>query len=452
MNADKSTGENTPKSLLAINCDNGKIIIWNDKAAALTGYNDSELKEMYLNQLIGGLENLLIIKNQIPNAYKSKPVILRRKKGPSVYVKICENKIIDKLNSLLFISFENISKHNKTESETCQTCLELGSPGNPSADNNDITKKFPTIIGQSIQNQKICRLVDQISKTDTTVLLQGESGTGKEVVAGAIHNHSSRARYPFVKLNCATISETLMESELFGHVKGAFTGALYDYKGRFMQANNGTILLDEITSLSLASQPKLLRIIQQGQFEPVGSSVTKTVNVRIIVASNINLEKAIKKNEFREDLYYRLNVFPIHLPPLRDRKEDIIPLARHFLKKCNLQLGKQIRDFLPETFSMMITYDWPGNIRELEHAVEHAVILCNESFISPENLPSKIIKCVSKVNTYQDDFGLRDRLNLYEKQLIKDALAISKGIKCRAAKMLKVDPRNFNYLLHKHQL
>ncbi|MGH8658875.1 MAG: sigma-54 interaction domain-containing protein [Gammaproteobacteria bacterium] len=234
---------------------------------------------------------------------------------------------------------------------------------------------FPCIVGESEKTRQVCRLIGSVAKTDATVLIQGESGTGKEIVANAIHTHSLRCSGPFVKVNCTALTETLLESELFGHVRGAFTGAIRNRRGRFKQADGGTILLDEIGSMPLSGQAKLLRVLQEHEFEPVGSSVTVPVDVRVLAATNVDLAKGVATGTFREDLYYRLNVFCIPLPPLRERKEDISLLAQHFLRQYRLAIGKAIRAIAPETFALLIEYDWPGNVRQLENAVEHAVIV-----------------------------------------------------------------------------
>jgi transcriptional regulator with GAF, ATPase, and Fis domain len=309
---------------------------------------------------------------------------------------------------------------------------------------------FPNLIGQSEKIRHVCQLIGSVAKSDVTVLIQGESGTGKEIVANAIHAHSLRNRGPFVKVNCAALNETLLESELFGHVKGAFTGAIRDRSGRFKQADGGTILLDEIGSLSLAGQAKLLRVLQEHEFEPVGSSTTTSVNVRVIAATNADLKKAVAESKFREDLYYRLNVFSIALPPLRERKKDIPLLAQHFLHKYNLAVGKKIQAFAAETLAAMMQYDWPGNVRELENAVEHAVLVEKSPVILLASLPMNL----APKETSEDatELGLRDTLNLLEKQIILDTLIRAKWIKKRAADMLRIDARNLPYLLRKHNL
>jgi two-component system response regulator AtoC len=313
---------------------------------------------------------------------------------------------------------------------------------------------FPSIIGQSGKIHNVCRLIGSVAKSEATVLIRGESGTGKEIVANALHAHSYRSRGPFVKVNCAALTETLLESELFGHLKGAFTGAIRDHRGRFKQADGGTILLDEIGSMPLSGQAKLLRVLQEHEFEPVGSSVTTSVSVRVIAATNVDLEKAVSDGKFREDLYYRLKVFEISVPPLRERKEDIPLLSQHFLNQCTQSVRKQIRALAPETLALLIEHDWPGNVRELENAVEHAVIVEKSQVVLPSSLPMNLTKsCDEEVTPeHSTELGLREQLNLLEKQILLDTLLRAQGIKKHAAAMLGIDPRNMPYLMRKHRL
>lgn len=313
---------------------------------------------------------------------------------------------------------------------------------------------FPTIIGHSEKIREVCRLIGSVAKSDATVLIQGESGTGKEIVANAIQAHSLRCQGPFVKVNCAALTETLLESELFGHVKGAFTGAIRDRRGRFKQADGGTILLDEIGCMSLAAQVKLLRVLQEHEFEPVGSSMPTSVDVRVLASTNTDLRKAVAEGKFREDLYYRLNVFMISLPPLRERKEDIPLLARHFLKRYAQAIGKDLCSLVPETLMLLLQHDWPGNARELENAIEHAVIVENGSAIFPSSLPINLAKSGAMDSTPEStvEQGLRVKLTLLEKEILLEALTRANGIKRLAATMLRVDPRNLPYLLRKHHL
>ena len=309
------------------------------------------------------------------------------------------------------------------------------------------------IIGQSEQIQYVCRLVRSVANSDATVLVQGENGTGKEIVANAIHANSRRCRAPFVKVNCAALTESLLESELFGHVKGAFTGAIRDRRGRFKQADGGTILLDEIGSMPLSGQATLLRVLQEREFEPVGSSQTVPVNVRVIAATNSDLSKAAAEGTFRADLYYRLNVFAIALPPLRERPEDIPLLARVFLDRYNRLAGKRVQAIASGALAILIAHDWPGNVRELENAIEHAVIVEEGTVIDVASLPASVrtSREVEQVPPTAQ-LNLRERLLLAERQILLDTLERANGIRKRAAEMLGIDSRNMPYFLKKHQL
>jgi formate hydrogenlyase transcriptional activator len=244
-----------------------------------------------------------------------------------------------------------------------------------SADQDSNPRRFEQIIGNSRNLELVLEQVEQVAPTDSTVLVQGETGTGKELVARALHNLSSRCGRPFIKLNCAAIPFDLLESELFGHEKGAFTGAIAQKIGRFELADKGTLFLDEVGDIPLALQPKLLRVLQEQEFERLGSGRTHQVDVRLVAATHRNLVEMVKRNEFRSDLYYRLNVFPIPLPPLRARREDIPALVEHFVEIYARRMGKQIDQIPPETMSELTSYAWPGNIRELQNFIERSVIL-----------------------------------------------------------------------------
>jgi transcriptional regulator with PAS, ATPase and Fis domain len=239
--------------------------------------------------------------------------------------------------------------------------------------------------------QKVYELISSVASTNATVLIRGETGTGKELVARAIHYNSSRCDHPFVAVSCAALPEDLLESELFGHVKGAFTGAISDRKGRFERADEGTLFLDEIGNISLRVQAKLLRVLGSKEFEKVGGTEPMKADVRLIAATNRNLEEKIRSSEFREDLYYRLNVVQIGLPPLRERKEDIPLLVGHFISKFNGEIRRSISSVSQEAMGILVHYNWPGNVRQLENAIEHAFIQCSSGFIQPEHLPQEIL-------------------------------------------------------------
>jgi formate hydrogenlyase transcriptional activator len=252
-----------------------------------------------------------------------------------------------------------------------------------SADRDGNPRRFEQIIGQSSALESVLEQVEQVAPTDSSVLVQGETGTGKELIARAIHNLSSRCGRPFIKLNCAAIPFDLLESELFGHEKGAFTGAIAQKIGRFELADKGTLFLDEVGDIPLPLQPKLLRVLQEQEFERLGSGRTHQVDVRLVAATHRNLVDMVKRNEFRSDLYYRLNVFPIPLPPLRARHEDIPALVEHFVEIYARRMGKQIERIAPETMSALLSYQWPGNIRELQNFIERSVILTSGNVLHP---------------------------------------------------------------------
>lgn len=295
------------------------------------------------------------------------------------------------------------------------------------------------IIGNSKPMQQVYDLITQVSRSNTTVLIQGESGTGKELVAHAIHYNSHRAAKPFVKVNCAALSETLLESELFGHEKGAFTGATALRKGRFELAHKGSIFLDEVGDLSPATQVKLLRILQEREFERVGGIKTIKTDVRVIAATNRNLEALIKEGGFRQDLFYRLNVFPVYIPSLRKRKTDILLLADFFVEKYSKINHKSIRRISTPAIDMLMSYHWPGNVRELENCIERAVLLSNDEVIHGHHLPPTLQTAEASGTIHKDT--LSDTLEREERELIIDALKSSRGNKAGAARSLGITER-----------
>lgn len=252
-----------------------------------------------------------------------------------------------------------------------------------------IKYSFDNFIGKNHKLNEVFDLVREVAPTKSTVLIEGETGTGKELIAKSIHHNSPRSSEPLIKLNCAALSDSLLESELFGHVKGSFTGAMTDRSGRFELANRGTLFLDEVGELSQQTQVKLLRALQEGEFERVGGTKTIKVDVRIIAATNKNLKDEVAKGNFREDLYYRLKVVPITLPPLRERKNDIPLLINHFMGKFNEEMNKTVTNISPAAMEVLMDYNYPGNVRELEHIIEHAIIRCHTKTLNPENLPKE---------------------------------------------------------------
>jgi DNA-binding NtrC family response regulator len=302
---------------------------------------------------------------------------------------------------------------------------------------------FPKIVGGSEKIENVVQMVQKAAPTKTTVLLLGESGTGKELFARALHNVSNRRNYPFVPINCAAIPRDLLETELFGHEKGAFTGADSRKLGKFELADKGTIFLDEIGDMDIALQSKVLRAIEDGEIERVGGVKGIKIDVRIVAASNKDLEKAVEEKHFREDLFYRLNVFPIKIPPLRERKEDIPLLVKYFINKYCLEIKTSIKSISKETLDILMSYHWKGNVRELENAIERAVILCDGEMITPEHVvlsqravSESVVRSLHMEGTLGDT--AKEALRIAETQHIVKALRDTKGNKSRAAELLQV--------------
>jgi len=334
------------------------------------------------------------------------------------------------------------------------------------------TYRIENIVGQSKRMQEVFSAVMRVAPSRATVLLRGESGTGKEMIARAIHLAGPRADRPFLTVNCAALPETLLESELFGHKRGAFTGAVEERKGRFEEANGGTIFLDEIGEISLPTQVKLLRVLQERKFEKLGENRTRSVDVRIIAATNADLERKIDEGEFREDLFYRLNVIPIFLPPLRDRREDIPLLAEHFLERFNREHGKNV-SFAPDAMEAISEHRWAGNVRELENLVERAVVMARAPLVTLTDLPRAV-----RVSSLQSPLeppspprgapaggtepeavdapaaspSRADRLLALEKEELRKALEATGWVIARAARLLGWTPRQVSYKMKKHSL
>ncbi len=320
------------------------------------------------------------------------------------------------------------------------------------------TFRLRNVVGQDRKMEEVYQAVEQVSATKATVLIRGESGTGKELIARAIHYGSARVGAPFIKVNCAAIPEPLLESELFGHEKGAFTGATETRKGRFEQADGGTLFLDEVGDLPLTLQPKFLRVLQEMKFERVGGSSTLSVDVRIIGATHRNLEQGLRDHTFRDDLYYRLNVVPIYLPALRERAADIPLLLNHFLKRFNEEHGKSI-EFSHEAIDLMVQHVWPGNVREFENCVERAVIMSRETVIDPNELKKHMNRVLSSgaesvrgpIQESPLD-SLPGNVRAIEREQITDALSQCGGVQARAAKLLGLTPRQIGYKIRKYNI
>jgi len=308
--------------------------------------------------------------------------------------------------------------------------------------------RITNIVGNSNKMREVFQMVSQVSKSNATVLVRGESGTGKELVANSVHYNSHRAQQPFIKINCAAIPANLIESELFGHEKGAFTGAINQKLGKFELANRGTLFLDEIGSIGLDVQVNLLRVLQEREFERVGGQRTIKVDVRIIAATNKNLEQAVEEGTFGGDLYYRLNVFPIYMPPLRERKTDILLLADHFLEKYAKENNKDIRRFSTPAIDMLMAYHWPGNVRELENCIERAVLLCQEGVVHSYHLPPTL-QTGAESDTLPA-LSLEEAVANLEREMLIDALKNARGNITQAAAILKTTVRKFAYKAQKY--
>jgi Nif-specific regulatory protein len=308
--------------------------------------------------------------------------------------------------------------------------------------------RITNIIGNSNKMREVFQMIFQVSKSNATALIRGESGTGKELVANSIHYNSHRAKTAFVKVNCAAMPSNLIESELFGHEMGAFTGAIKQKQGKFELANKGTIFLDEIGAIGLDVQASLLRVLQEKEFERVGGHKTIKTDVRVIAATNKNLEEAVEDGSFRGDLYYRLNVFPIYMPPLRERKTDMLLLADHFLEKYAQENGKDIRRFSTPAIDMLMNYHWPGNVRELENCIERAVLLCEEGVIHSYHLPPTLQTGVESDTL--PTLSMEEAVANLEREMIIDALKNTRGNITRAAEILQTTVRKFAYKANRY--
>ncbi len=375
----------------------GRMLMWNKNIETVLGYSKEELYHKFISDFIDETDRVKtmeamyrIFQEKTEQTVEYNLLTKSGKKLP--YIGSGSLAIVDNQEYFVGIAI-NLSKLKTTEKVLKNVIAELENLKDRLQSENIYLREeiksqhdFDDIIGESESLMHSLFRVEQVAATDSTVLLEGETGTGKELFAAAIHNKSKRKDKPFIKVNCASLPETLIESELFGHEKGAFTGAIQRQTGRFELANGGTLFLDEVSEIPVELQSKLLRALQEGELERIGSSRTIKVDVRIIAATNRNLEKQIRKNLFRKDLYYRLNVFPITIAPLRDRIQDIPLLADHFVKRFNRSLGKKITRISKKTMKQLQAYSWPGNIRELENIIERAVITSRSTSLTIEPL------------------------------------------------------------------
>src|SRR5215813_13481120 len=439
--------ERVNEAIFVIEPSTGRLLEANPQAASALGYTRAELLALQADQIFStGTEFLQQIATDNRASSHSGGKLVT-KHGRSLWPVMTAYTVVHHgRDAVLVIAHDAVPTRALAPSDQASAIRpDVEKPTEEPAEVIETTFTFPSIIGQSMQIRNVCRLIGLVAQTDTTVLSQGESGTGKELVGQALHFHSRRTSRPLIKVNCAALTETLLESELFGHKRGAFTGAIQDRKGRFQLADSGTLLLDEINSLSLAGQAKLLRVLQEKEFERVGDSTTVSVDVRVIAITNTDLGQAIREGRFREDLYYRLNAFPIHLPPLRTRKADIALLAHHFLTSYAAALHKPITTIAPEALTLLMDYAWPGNVRELENTIEYAVILEKGPVLRASSFPDKL-----RPHATDEPPSLKARLALAERQIILEALHTCNGVKTRTAEFLGIDRRNLTYFLHKH--
>ena len=315
--------------------------------------------------------------------------------------------------------------------------------------------RFMELVGKSPKILQVFQLVSQVAPSRSTILVVGESGTGKELVAKAIHQNSTRRDKPFVVVNSGSLPHELLESNLFGHVKGAFTGAVYAKKGLFELADKGTLFFDEIGNIPIETQSKLLRVMQEREFMRLGGVETLKVDVRVIAATNVDLRRAVEEGRFREDLYYRLNVIAIQLPPLRQRKEDIPALAQHFVDKYSQENGKAVEAVTPEALQVLMDYDWPGNVRELENVIERGVVLSTGPYIGPELVPDQVRTSpgffhIPPVSVPPEGINLREVIAGFERRIIESTLEATGGVQKDAARLLGLKPTTLNEMIKRH--
>lgn len=352
-------------------------------------------------------------------------------------------RLLSIISSLIAQKVALLEKINREKNQLSKENLRL---------KKELSKKysFSNIIGNSRKMQEVFYLITQVAKSNANVLLLGESGTGKELVANAIHYNSLRSNRPLVKVNCAALPANLVEAELFGHEKGAFTGAIHQKEGKFERADGGTIFLDEIGSLALESQGKLLRVLQEKELERLGGTKTIKVNIRLIAATNKDLTNAVETGIFREDLFYRLNVYPIYLPALREREADLLLLADYFFEKYAGEYKKDIKRISTPAIDALMQYHWPGNVRELENCMERAVILCEDQVIHSYHLPPTL-QTAEETGTHQSQ-SLEEAVERFERELLIDALKSSRGKIREATKALKTTERIFGYKVKKYNI
>ena len=403
-------------------------------------FYDLILMDIRMNR-VGGIEALEKIKEISPDipiimmtAYASVDTAVQAMRS-GAYDYLTKPLDIDELKILVAKAL----RHHQLEKENIFLKEQLGSRFD-----------FSNIIGRSRTMKELLETVAMVAPSEATVLILGESGTGKELIANAIHQNSPRSSHPFIKVNCAALPETLLESELFGHEKGAFTGAVSRRQGRFHLAHKGSILLDEIAEMSMATQSKILRVLQEREFEPIGSPETVKVDTRIITATNKNLQEEVKANRFREDLYYRINVVNLTVPSLRDRRDDIPLLVDFFLKRYAEKNNRNLKGFTPKAMDLLMRYDWPGNIRELENVVERSVIMMRGDFITPDEFPGVLKSLDPEYEQISAEMLSGKSLKEMEKAMIMRTLQETDGNRTRAAEILGISRRTLQLKLKEY--
>lgn len=456
---------------VAITDVKGHINYFNVQAQVLTSLREETVKGKKLSDIFPSLTY------NFDGSQDSKTVMVddfsfTDPKGRNKHLRLTLAPLSDPTEKAIgFVSiFEDVTKQKELEEkirlEAEMRKVRERELTNDKSDEGSSSFRFGGVVGQGGGVDKIYRLVQKVAATDTSVLITGESGTGKELVARAIHFNGPRGDHPFVAVNCGAIPENLIESELFGHVRGAFTGAVSDHEGLFKQADGGSIFLDEVADLPLHLQVKLLRVLQEKSFTPVGGSKVIKVDVRVVSASNKDLRKEMEKGRFREDLFYRLNVVQMTLPPLRNRREDIPALTNYFIQKFARTLNKQVEEISSEALMCLMNYSYPGNIRELENIIEHAVAVTNKNILTEEDLPPQIkgISITEEFKLFEQTapggadlffnkgMSLDEELATHEKCLLLGALKRSNGVQKKAAEILGINYRSFRHRLEKYGL
>jgi two-component system response regulator PilR (NtrC family) len=453
---------------VAITDQEGRINYFNRQAQALTSFDETNIKGKRLDQVFPGL-GYDFQRNRSAGAVVTDELIVNTPHGTAKQIRLTVAPLSNAAEQLIgFVTiFEDITKQKQVEEkvrieEELRRAREVEFAHTPGDGRHKF--HFEGVIGKSGGIEKIYQLVQKIAATNTNVLITGESGTGKELIARAIHLNGPRKSKPFVAVNCGAIPENLIESELFGHVRGAFTGAIADHAGLFKQADEGTIFLDEVGELALHLQVKLLRVLQEKSFTPVGGSKPTKVDVRVISATNKDLRKEMEEGRFREDLFYRLNVVQMVMPPLRSRQEDISALAHYFLRKFAASHDKKVEEISSGALMRLMSYSYPGNVRELENIIEHAVAVAGKNILTEEDLPQHVKIGLADKSVFEKDaaegpegffnkgLSLDTELETHEKHILLGALKRANGVQKRAAEILGINYRSLRHRLEKYDL